>query len=296
VTSYFSPALFVLTVLTGAIWLLELFYLGPRRAKTGVMAANDGAMPQDRVAGEQSSGPDRELNEADAAQPAWIEMTAGFFPVLALVFVMRSFLFEPFTIPSGSMTPTLLVGDYILVNKFTYGIRLPILNKKVLQVHDPKPGDIMVFRHPNDTATDLVKRVIGVPGDRIDYHGKRLTIDGHALDYRAQADYLGDESLTMSKRYLENLNGVQHDVLETEGQPPLLAVPDDFPGRENCSYDRDGFACTVPQGQYFMMGDNRDNSSDSRYWGFVPDANIVGKAVFVWMNFHDVGRIGTKLD
>jgi signal peptidase I len=270
ITDY-SILLFILTVVTGTVWLLELVYLAPRRAA----AANGSGGAAKR-----------------AGQPPWLDYTAGFFPVLALVFVLRSFLFEPYSIPSASMTPTLLVGDYILVNKFTYGIRLPILNRKIVEMNTPKAGDVMVFRHPKDGAEDLIKRVIGVPGDRVEYRNKRLTINGHALKYEQRPDYLGDDSLLLSKQYAEDINGVRHPVLETEGRPPLISPPDNFPGRERCEYDDDGFSCTVPPGQYFMMGDNRDDSLDSRYWGFVPDQNIVGKAFVVWMNFHQLGHIG----
>jgi signal peptidase I len=275
ITDY-SILLFILTVVTGAVWLFELFYLAPRRAGTASpVGTGTGAAAVKR-----------------AGQPLWLEYTAGFFPVLALVFLVRSFLYEPYSIPSASMTPTLLVGDYILVNKFTYGIRLPILNRKIVEISHPKAGDVMVFRHPTDGVEDLIKRVVGVPGDRVDYHNKRLTINGHALTYEQQPDYLGDDSLILTKRYGENLNGVRHSVLETEGRPPLITAPDNFPGRDRCQYDDDGFSCTVPPGQYFMMGDNRDDSLDSRYWGFVPDQNIVGKAFVVWMNFHQLGHIG----
>jgi signal peptidase I len=284
VISYYAPALLFLTLASGSIWLLETLYLKPRRNRAGAHAAQSATTAQ--------TGSHEGVALASLGQPMWIECTAGFFPVLACIFVLRSFLFEPFTIPTGSMTPTLLVGDFILVNKFSYGIRLPILNKKIWSIGDPQPGDVMVFRHPKNPEIDLIKRVIGVPGDRIDYHNKRLSINGHALTYQPQPDYLNDADLNLSKQYVEDINGVKHDVLEITERPPLLGNPDNFPGREFCNYDPDGFFCTVPQGKYFMMGDNRDNSSDSRYWGFVPDANIVGKAVSVWMNFHHFGRIG----
>lgn len=265
----FTIALFLLTLATGAIWLLEMAVMGPRRAAAA--PASPRHIPK---------------------QPLWIEYTAGLFPALILVFCVRSFLVEQYTIPSGSMTPTLLVGDFVVVNKFSYGIRLPILNRKIIQIGNPQAGDVMVFRHPANPAEDLIKRVVGVPGDRIEYRNKRLTINGKPLHYEQQRDYLGDEDLTLSRQYLEVLNGRPHAVLERDDRPELQSAPDNFPGRSACEYDDTGFACTVPQGQYFMMGDNRDNSSDSRYWGFVPDQNIVGKALFVWMNFHQLGHIG----
>ncbi len=229
-------------------------------------------------------------------QPTWIEYSGSFFPVIALVFFVRSFLYEPFKIPSASMEPTLLSGDFILVNKFTYGIRLPILNKTIIDVNQPKRGDVMVFRFPEDPSINYIKRVIGVPGDKIVYKNKHLTINGKKLDYRPLPDFLDESAetrLTYLKQYSENLSGVQHKILNIEDAPAYVRDPHDFPQRELCSYDIEGFACSVPAGHYFMMGDNRDNSGDSRYWGFVPDENIVGKAFFIWMNFSNLKRIGS---
>jgi len=212
--------------------------------------------------------------------------------VIALVFFLRSFLYEPFKIPSSSMVPTLMVGDLILVNKFAYGIRLPIIDKKIIEVGQPKRGDVMVFRYPENPSLDYIKRVIGVPGDKITYKNKRLEVNGKEMSYEPLPEYL-DEHLNYWKQLRENLDGVKHNILIDDNHPPYVAYPHDFPGRELCSYDSEGFTCTVPSGKYFMMGDNRDNSEDSRYWGFVPDQNIVGKAFFVWMNFGDLKRIGS---
>jgi signal peptidase I len=191
------------------------------------------------------------------------------------------------------MVPTLQIGDLILVNKFTYGIRLPIVNKKVIEVNNPQRGDVMVFKYPRDTSLDYIKRVIGVPGDKIVYRNKRLTINGKELTYQALPDYLDEERLTYSKQYMETINGVTHRILNDDRAPAYVPNPDDFPQRNLCSYNSEGFACTVPPGHYFMMGDNRDNSLDSRYWGFVPDKYIVGKAFFVWMNLGNLKRIGS---
>ena len=211
------------------------------------------------------------------------------------MFFLRSFLYEPFKIPSSSMVPTLLVGDLILVNKFTYGIRLPVLNQKVIQINDPQRGDVMVFKYPRDMSQDYIKRVVGVPGDKITYANKRLTVNGVEIKYTALDEYLDDERLVYNKQYQEGLTGVTHRILNNERAPTLNpAEVQQFPFKdESCTYTYDSFTCTVPKGNYFMMGDNRDNSLDSRYWGFVPDKNIVGKAFFVWMNLGNLRRIGS---
>jgi signal peptidase I len=233
-----------------------------------------------------------QLAEDKLRQPWWLEYTASFFPVIAAVFLLRSFVIEPFKIPSGSMIPTLQIGDFILVNKYTYGIRLPIVNKKIVELNQPQRGDVMVFRYPKDESMDYIKRVIGVPGDVVKYDNKRLTVNGQPATYAPQSDYLDGERLTYSKQYQETLGNVTHNILNDADRPAYVSGPDDFPFRENCTYNQTGFTCKVPAGHYFMMGDNRDNSADSRYWGFVPDKNIVGKAFFIWMNLGDLKRIG----
>jgi len=191
------------------------------------------------------------------------------------------------------MVPTLLVGDFILVNKFTYGIRLPVANKKVIALGDPQRGDVMVFRYPEDPSLDYIKRVVGVPGDRIEYRDKRLTINGKPVPVRQVDDYLSKERMQFSRRYVENLNGVEHDILLEDDAPAYTSPARAFPHAANCNYNTSGLTCTVPPGHYFMMGDNRDNSSDSRVWGFVPDENIVGKAFFIWLNLNELGRFGS---
>ncbi|MEE2977036.1 MAG: signal peptidase I, partial [Pseudomonadota bacterium] len=233
-----------------------------------------------------------QLAEDKLRQPWWLEYTASFFPVIAAVFLLRSFVIEPFKIPSGSMIPTLQIGDFILVNKYTYGVRLPIVNKKIVELNEPQRGDVMVFRYPKDESMDYIKRVIGVPGDVVKYDNKRLTVNGQPATYAPQSDYLDGERLTYSKQYQEALGNVTHNILNDADRPAYVSGPDDFPFRENCTYNQTGFTCKVPAGHYFMMGDNRDNSADSRYWGFVPDKNIVGKAFFIWMNLGDLKRIG----
>lgn len=292
----FALILFVLTVVTGVIWFLDIFWLAPQRRARADAALADFDARQAKLAGEGmrlDAGGRQQVADAILRQPAWIEYSGSFFPVIALVFVLRSFLFEPFKIPSSSMVPTLQVGDLILVNKFTYGVRLPVINKKVIEVDSPQRGDVMVFKYPKDTSLDYIKRVIGVPGDKITYRNKRLAINGKELSYKALPDYLDEDTLTYSKQFEETLNGVHHRILNDERAPAWVNNPDDFPNRKLCSYDTEGFTCTVPAGHYFMMGDNRDNSLDSRYWGFVPDQYIVGKAFFVWMNLGNLKRIGS---
>jgi len=258
----FALFLLILLVVTGAVWALEAAWL-------------------------------RRTRPADAKQPWWVEYSVSFFPVILIVFLLRSFLVEPFKIPSSSMVPTLLVGDFILVNKFTYGIRLPVVNKKVVEVGSPHRGDVMVFRYPEDPSLDYIKRVVGLPGDRIEYRNKRLTINGTQVPVRQIDDYLSRERMQFSRRYLETLNGVEHEILLEEDAPAFVAPSRAFPYAGNCNYNMSGLACTVPPGHYFAMGDNRDNSSDSRVWGFVPDENIVGKAFFIWLNLNELGRFGS---
>jgi signal peptidase I len=258
----FAAFLLLLLVVTGAVWALEAGWLRARRP-------------------------------AGVKQPWWVEYSVSFFPVILIVFLLRSFLVEPFKIPSSSMVPTLLVGDFILVNKFTYGIRLPVVNRKVVPLNDPRRGDVMVFRYPEDPSLDYIKRVIGVPGDRVEYRNKRLTINGQPVPLRQMDDYLSKERMQFSRRYVETINGVEHEILIDDDTPTFMAPSRAFPHAGNCNYNMNGLACTVPPGHYFMMGDNRDNSSDSRVWGFVPDENIVGKAFFIWLNLNELGRFGS---
>jgi signal peptidase I len=226
-------------------------------------------------------------------QPWWIEYSISFFPVILIVFLLRSFLVEPFKIPSSSMVPTLLVGDFILVNKYTYGIRLPVVNKKLIPIGAPERGDVMVFRFPQDPSLDYIKRVVGLPGDRVEYRNKRLSINGTPVPTRQIDDYLSKERMQFSRRFVERLNGVEHEILLEDDMPGGYMPGPTFPFAGNCNYNTSGLACTVPPGHYFVMGDNRDNSSDSRVWGFVPDENIVGRAFFIWLNLNELGRFGS---
>ena len=203
-------------------------------------------------------------------EPLMVEYARSFFPVVLIVLVLRSFLAEPFRIPSGSMMPTLLIGDFILVNKFAYGVRLPVLNNKIIEVGEPKRGDIVVFRFPKQPEVDYIKRVIGLPGDRIGYFDKKIYVNGQLAAQTALNVYEGvgqGRNMTGAVRLEENLESVKHDILIMRG---AATVQDVF---------------VVPEGHYFVMGDNRDNSNDSRYWGFVPEGNLVGKAFFIWMNW-----------
>lgn len=258
----FALILFVLLVITGVLYALDVLKFRKLRAK-------------------------------DAKEPLWVEWGAGFFPVILIVFVLRSFLFEPFKIPSGSMIPTLLVGDFILVNKFTYGIRLPVINKKIISLNDPQRGDVMVFRYPEDPSLDYIKRVVGIPGDTVAYQNKKLSINGQPVEMTKMTDYLHPERLYYSEQYTAKLGDVEHRLLNDTDAPAFIPDAGRFPYRENCTYNAAGVVCKVPPGHYFMMGDNRDNSRDSRAWGFVPEENIVGKAFFIWLNFSDLGRIGS---
>jgi signal peptidase I len=226
-------------------------------------------------------------------QPWWLDWTAGLFPVILVVFLLRSFLFEPFKIPSGSMIPTLLINDLILVNKFHYGVRLPVINTKVLDNHSPQHGDVMVFRYPPKPSLDYIKRVVGVPGDEVAYLNKKLTINGKPLTKTPLADFFDEDSLRYAKQFEEVNGDRKYRLLNDDDRPAFIPGADDFPFKENCRYSSEGVVCKVPEGHYFMMGDNRDNSLDSRYWGFVPEKNIVGKAFFVWMNFGNLKRIGS---
>ena len=233
----FAFWLVVLSLVSGVIYLLDILFWAPQRTPT--------------------------------QKPSkLIEYARSFFPVFFIVLLMRSFLVEPFRIPSGSLEPTLLVGDFLAVNKFAYGIRLPVWEKKVISISNPKTGEIAVFRWPPDPSFDYIKRVIGVPGDKIVYHNKILTINGQEMK-QTFVDYTTDESSGKAVAlYRENLNGIEHNIFI---RPDVAA---------------ENFTVDVPPGHYFMMGDNRDDSADSRFWGFVPDANLRGKAFLVWMSWN----------
>lgn len=295
----FSLLLFMAVVVTGCYWLAERFYFLPKREQAA--KALEGASVK-RLAELSKLGISKvdgdmanivQAQERIKAQPWWLDWTAGLFPVILIVFLLRSFLFEPFKIPSGSMIPTLMVGDLILVNKFHYGVRLPVINTKLTEGSKPKRGDVMVFRFPPKPSLDYIKRVVGVPGDEVAYLNKKLTINGKPLVTAALPDFFDEDAMHYSKQFEELLGAKKHRLLNEDDRPAFVAGADDFVFKKNCNYSVEGVVCKVPEGHYFMMGDNRDNSLDSRYWGFVPDKNIVGKAFFVWMNFGNFKRIGS---
>ena len=298
-TGDFATLLLILTVVTFGYWLAERYRFAPRRAAAAAALEQQDAQRRERLARQGISKVDDNVAQARESllmQPWWLDWTAGLFPVILAVFLLRSFLFEPFKIPSGSMIPTLLVGDLILVNKFDYGIRLPVINKKIIAIHNPQRGDVMVFRYPKDTSVDYIKRVVGVPGDVVSFHDQRLYINGVAapLEQMPAPGFYDEDLRQYFPEFKEKLGNVEHRILLNLNAQPYYGPPDQimFPFRENCQYSADGVTCKVPPGHYFMMGDNRDNSQDSRFWGFVPDRNIVGKAFFVWMNFSNLKRIG----
>jgi signal peptidase I len=258
----FALILFVVVLITGALWAVDLFWLKKRR------------------------GP-------DVKDPWWVEYGGNLFPVLVVVFLLRSFLVEPFRIPSESMMPTLQDGDFILVNKYTYGVRLPILNQKIINVNEPQRGEVMVFRFPINPSENYIKRVIGLPGDTVAYKNKRLTINDKAVPTETQDGYLHSKRLYYSAQFEETLGKGAHRILNDEIRSANGYDTSDFHRyKENCQYNTEGVICQVPEGHYFVMGDNRDNSRDSRFWGFVPEENIIGKAFFIWFNFSDPSRIG----
>jgi signal peptidase I len=291
----FALLLLLATVVTGIYWLAERFFFLPQRQKAVAQLEAETAQRQaewSKMGIVKVDTDIRESREKLLMQPWWLDWTAGLFPVIVVVFILRSFLFEPFKIPSGSMIPTLHIGDLILVNKFHYGVRLPVANTKVTQGTPVQRGDVMVFRYPPKPSVDYIKRVVGLPGDEVAYLNKSLTINGKPVVTEVLPDFFDESTMRYHKQRREMLGAKPHQTLQDDDRPAFVPGADPFPGRENCNYTVEGVTCKVPAGHYFMMGDNRDNSLDSRYFGFVPDANIVGKAFFVWMNFGDLKRIG----
>ena len=298
-TGNFSLLLFVLTVVTLGYWLAERFHFAPRRLAAANTLEQQDAARREQLASKGIVKVDGDVAQARDTllmQPWWLDWTAGLFPVILVVFLLRSFLFEPFKIPSGSMIPTLLVGDLILVNKYHYGVRLPVINKKIINNNDPQRGDVMVFRYPKDTSIDYIKRVVGVSGDEISFRNQQLFVNGEAvpMEQTPPPGFYDEDALRYFPEFKEKFGTVQHRILVNPQSQPFYGAEDKitFPFRENCRYSAEGVTCKVPAGHYFMMGDNRDNSQDSRFWGFVPDENIVGRAFFVWMNFGNLKRIG----
>lgn len=256
----FAAILSLLVFVSGLIWAADSLLLAPRRRAK--RSAADGAEPN---------------------LPLIVDYARSFFPIFVIVLLLRSFLVEPFRIPSSSMIPTLIIGDFILVNKFTYGIRIPVINHKIIELNSPQRGDVVVFRYPLDPATPFIKRVVGLPGDRIGYIDKQVYINGEAAARIPQGTFVGVRSsvqYTGTMVYSEILGAAEHDILIT---PRAHSLDGEF---------------EVPAGHYFVLGDNRDNSRDSRFWGYVPEENLVGKAFFIWLNWDrgpDFKRVGTKI-
>jgi signal peptidase I len=268
------PAFLVLaSVVTGGIWLVDAVMFAPRRRRLAAAAVAGGA------ASDQAKPVYKE--------PVLVEYARSFFPVIFAVLILRSFIVEPFRIPSNSMMPTLLTGDFILVNKFSYGLRWPVLNSKFVDIGDPEVGDVVVFKFPQEPTIDYIKRVVAVPGDEIAYRNKTLYRNGEPVAQLPIGRYTGVGSgaeMTGANEALEKLRDVEHRILTRRNAPDLP------PGCRMLAYG----PITVPEGQYFVMGDNRDNSNDSRCWGFVPDENLVGKAFGIWMHW-DSRRDGSPI-
>lgn len=258
----FSLVLVILVGVCGVLWLLDSLLLKkPRMAAIADFEQG----PAKSLREEQVTAKLEELSR----EPAVIEYAKSFFPVLLIVLVLRSFLVEPFQIPTGSMIPTLKVGDFILVNKYAYGVRLPVIGTKIIDVADPQRGEVMVFIPPHENKY-YIKRVIGLPGDTVRYEEKNLYVNGEAIDKEFVEDILVDTEIgdLAGSLYNETIGGIEHATQHI-----------DAAGR-----NRVRTTWVIPNGHYFMMGDNRDNSSDSREWGPVPEEDIVGKAIAVWMH------------
>ena len=255
------PAIMVTAVfVTGVLWALDIMLWAPRRRSAAALLSDQMSADDDV----------EKAKEEILKESIFVEYSRSLFPVILAVLVLRSFMVEPFRIPSGSMMPTLLAGDFILVNKFAYGIRLPVLDTKIIPVGLPERGDVLVFRYPKNPSIDYIKRVVGLPGDKVAYYNKQLFINGEPAIQTGLGVYdaVGaGVSMAGAQMRSEDLTGIQHNILIDTQRG---TVEGEF---------------QVPEGRYFVMGDNRDNSNDSRYWGFVPEENLVGKAFMIWMNW-----------
>jgi len=277
----FSGVLLAITVLTGVIWGLDALFLRPQREGAARRAGKD---------------------PASIPEPGTVDYARSFFPVALVVLVLRAFVFEPFRIPSDSMMPTLLDGDFIIVNKYAYGLRLPVLNRKILKVGEPERGDVVVFRYPLDPSTNFIKRLVGLPGDRIEVHDNLIVVNGKPVQFRVGLERYNDGCYVNMSLAQERLGNHQHEAIfcpvALDRHPSLPACKrggisgyvcgdEDAPGGGRVP----AFVGVVPAGQYLMMGDNRDNSDDGRSWGYVPEENLVGRATRIWFNW-DLRRAG----
>ncbi len=291
----FALILFVLTVITGALWILDVLVLAPKRRAEAQDELKEFDLNNEEALrrGEKSVVAARNAIEIRTKErPKWLEYTAGFFPIILIIFLIRSFFFEPFRIPSGSMMPTLETGDMILVNKYKYGVRLPVINTKVLDWEEPQRGDVAVFRYPPNPDIDYIKRIVGLPGDRITYIDKKLRVNGEPVPEVADGTFYDESKLLELNQFNEKLGEVDHKILIDKTRPSTLYALPTHTNREACEYVPGGVDCIVPKDSYFVLGDNRDNSEDSRYWGFVPEKNLVGKAFLIWLNVSKPSRIG----
>jgi signal peptidase I len=253
------------TLLTGIIWLIDRLIFQKRR-RAALQAAHPSSQAQGAIRGQVKAH----------KEPWYVEYSKSFFPVLLIVLVLRAFVAEPFRIPSGSMMPTLLVGDFILVSKFAYDVRLPVLNTELIETGDPQRGDVIVFRYPENPSDDYIKRVVGLPGDHVAYYNKVLYINGERAPQQPLGEYEGEGSgtdMSGAKVLTERIADVTHKILLELRNPSMEGE------------------WIVPPDSYFVMGDNRDNSNDSRFWGFVPDENLVGEALMIWLNWDIQGQV-----
>lgn len=292
----FSLLLFLMSAVTFVYWLGERLKFEPARKAAAAALVREDQERRERLKAQgipQVDGDVEQARQAILRQPWWLDWTAGLFPVILLVFVLRSFLFEPFRIPSGSMIPTLYIGDLILVNKFHYGVRLPVINKKIISNHDVKRGDVMVFRYPLDPRQDYIKRIVGLPGDEISWRNQRLYVNGQEVPTAAEGPKFEPDRMIFVPQFKEKLGDVEHIMMVDRERGSFFPGAPQFAMSEQCRYTVESVTCKVPAGHYYGMGDNRDNSGDSRLWGFIPDENVVGKAVFIWMNFSQPSRIGS---
>ncbi|NMP29965.1 signal peptidase I [Thalassotalea sp. M1531] len=276
---YFSLFLVIVTLVTGIVWIADKFYLAPQRKLklAAVLEQSVAALSDEEKA---------KIEEPSAA----VDTAVQIFPVIAFVLILRSFLYEPFQIPSGSMMPTLFDGDFILVNKFNYGLKDPVVRNKFIEIGLPERGDVVVFKYPVQPQIDYIKRVIGLPGDRVIYRNKSLYIkpacqpsdstcpefEQVIQDFEAKGEYK-DNGFELT-RYTSRMPNRTHQILVNDNTLPRTPHYFNQQGSQ-----RDEFV--VPEGHYFVMGDNRDNSLDGRFWGFVPEENLVGEAVAIWMSF-----------